>query len=220
MIFVNFKTYKEATATKAVDLVQHIVSVQTETKVPIVPVVQAVDARLCVNTSGYMVWVQHVDWQESGQTTGWVTIEGVAETGITGTFLNHSEHKLKSDKCRVISEECRKIGLETMIFASDVDELKEVVKLKPNYVAFEPPELIASTTTSVAQAKQDEIKEAAKIAQAAGVKLIVGAGVKSKEDVETSIKLGAVGGVVSSAVILVSNQRDVLLELASCFSKI
>lgn len=217
MIFVNFKTYKEATATKAVDLVQHIVSVQTETKVPIIPVVQAVDARLCVNTSGYMVWVQHLDWQEPGQTTGWVTVEGAAETGITGTFLNHSEHKLKSDECRVISEKCRRVGLETMIFASDINELKEVVKLKPNYIAFELPELIASTGTSVAQAKPDEVKEAAKIAQAAGVKLIVGAGVKSKEDVETSIKLGAVGVAVSSAVVLAPNPRGVLLELAKGF---
>ncbi|MBI2590401.1 MAG: triose-phosphate isomerase [Candidatus Blackburnbacteria bacterium] len=220
MIFVNFKTYKEATAGKAVDLAQHIVSVQTETRVPIIPVVQAVDARLCVNTSGYMVWIQHLDWQELGQTTGWVTVEGAAETGIAGAFLNHSEHKMGNDQIQMTNDKCKKIGLETMIFASDIEELKRVVGLKPSFVAYEPPELIASPDTSVAKSQPKIISEAAKIAKEAGIRLIVGAGIKNGEDVKVSVKQGAFGVAVSSAVVLAPNPREVLSELAGCFSKI
>jgi triosephosphate isomerase len=217
MIFVNFKTYKEGTAQVAVSLVQEIVSVQTQTKVPIIPVVQAVDARLCVNTSGYMVWIQNIDSQEAGQSTGWVTIESAAETGISGTFLNHSEHKMVGDKLQLTSDKCRKIGLETMIFASSIEELRQVVGLKPTYAAYEPPELIASPDKSVATAEPEMISEAVKVCKEKGVQLIVGAGIKTKEDVETILKLGAIGVAVSSAVVLAPNPREVLVELAGGF---
>lgn len=217
MIVVNFKTYKEGTAQKAVGLVSEIVAVQTETRIPIIPVVQAVDARLCVNTSGYMVWLQHVDCSESGQTTGWVTVEAAAETGITGTFLNHSEHKIENDQLQMINAKCLKIGLETMIFASDLAELKKVVTFAPSYAAFEPPELIASPDKSVVSTKPELIKNAVEVCKRAGVRLIVGAGIKSKEDVKISLKLGAVGVAVSSAVVLAASTRDVLTELTSGF---
>lgn len=217
MIFVNFKTYKEGTASHAVELIQQIVSVQTETKVPIIPVVQAVDARLCVNTSGYSVWMQHIDSAQQGQSTGWITVESAAESGVSGTFLNHSEHKMQNNELRIVNEKCRGIGLETMIFASDMKELGEVVKLKPSYAAYEPPELIASPDTSVAKAKPDVIREAANVCKKAGVKLIIGAGVKSKDDVATSLKLGAIGVAVSSAVVLAEDPRSILEELARGF---
>lgn len=219
MLFVNFKTYKEGTGAQAVNLLQILNSVQAESGVPIVPVVQVADARLCVEASDNEVWVQHVDAAEYGQHTGWVLPEAVAAQGVRGTFLNHSEHKfpVSSDQLSVAVKRCREVGLGTAVFAADLGELEEVVGLKPDYIAYEPPELIASETTSVAKAKPDVIGKAAEVAKKAGIPLIVGAGVKDAEDVRTSLGLGAVGVAVSSAVVLARDPRKVLVELARGF---
>lgn len=217
MIFVNFKTYKEGTGAQAVNLLQIINSCQAQTGVPIIPVVQVADSRLCVNTSVYDVWVQHVDAVDYGRHTGWILPEAVVAQGVKGTFLNHSEHKMANSEWRMINDKCHQIGLRTMFFASDVDELEKVSKVEPDYVAYEPPELIASETTSVAKAKLNIVKKAVEVTKKAGVPLIVGAGVKDKEDVRKSLELGAVGVAVSSAVVLARDPKKVLGELVKGF---
>ncbi len=141
----------------------------------------------------------------------------MAETGIAGTFLNHSEHKMADSEWRMANRKCREIGLETAVFASDVEELKKAVLEKPSFVVIEPPELIASKNTSIAKAKPDLISDAVKICKDAKVLLVVGAGIKSGEDVKTSVKLGAMGVAVSSAVVLAQDPYEVLVELAGGF---
>lgn len=217
MLFINFKTYKEATGIRAVELVRILSLCQAETKIPVIPVVQATDIRSCMIATNYNVWAQHVDSAEQGQNTGWVTAEAVAQAGAVGTFLNHSEHKLLDKELKAAFERASSMALDTLIFASDLKELEKVVKLKPTYVAYEPPELIASKETSVAKAKPNVIKKAVEIAKKAGVPLIVGAGVKDADDVKTSLKLGAIGVVVSSAVALAEDPKKAVLELAKGF---
>lgn len=216
MLFVNFKTYKEATGVRAVELVRICSILQAETKVPIIPCVQATDIRSCMIATNYNIWAQHIDPSTgSGQATGWVTPEAVAEAGAVGTLLNHSEHKIEN--IEIANSECQEIGLDTMIFAADLGELESVIKLKPTYMAYEPPELIAAKETSVAKAKPDIIKKAVAVAKKAGVPLIVGAGVKDADDVKTALKLGAIGVAVSSAVVLAEDQKRAILELARGF---
>lgn len=220
MLFVNFKTYKEATGVRAVELVRILSLCQAEAKIPIIPVVQATDIRSSMIATNYNVWAQHVDGLELGQTTGWVTPEAVAEAGAVGTFLNHSEHKLSDKELKGSFERASSIALDTLVFASDLKELEKVVKLKPTYVVYEPPELIAAKETSVAKAKPDIIKKAYGIAKKAGVPLIVGAGVKDADDVRTSLKLGAIGVVVSSVVVLAEDPKKVVLELTKGFRSV
>ncbi|MDO8503902.1 MAG: triose-phosphate isomerase [bacterium] len=217
MIFVNFKTYKEGTGIKAVELARDLSSCQSQAKIPVIPVVQATDIRLCVAASLYEVWVQHVDPIEYGKNTGWILPEAVTEAGAIGTFLNHSEHKVPDSTLQETLERCKEAGLKVLVFAADIKELEQVVKFKPDYVAYEPPELVGSTTTSVSRAKPEIIKEAAEVTKKAGIPLIVGAGVKDSTDVKVSIELGAVGVAVSSAIVLAENPKKVVLELAEGF---
>lgn len=219
MIFINFKTYKEATGVKAVELVRICSILQAETKVAIIPCVQATDIRSSMIASNYNIWSQHIDSVEQGQFTGWVSPEAVAEAGAVGTLLNHSEHKISEKDLKKYIERASAVALDTLVFASDLEELEMVVKLKPTYVAYEPPELIASNETSVAKAKPDIISKAAEIAKKRNVPLIVGAGVKDANDVKTSLKLGAMGVAVSSAVVLAEDLKGVLLDLAKGFKR-
>lgn len=220
MIFINFKTYERGTGQKAVELVRILSKVQEATNIPIIPVVQVADAYSCVSASTSDVWVQHVDAIEPGQHTGWILPEAVAAAGAKGAFLNHSEHPLDSSLITNHLSLCRKANLKTLVFASNLEELSQLTRtdpVKPDFVSYEPPELIASKETSVAKSKKDEIKKAVEIA--GHIPLIIGAGIKDAQDIKISLDLGAKGVVVSSAIVLADNPREVVEELVEGFKK-
>lgn len=218
MIFVNFKTYKEGSGEKAVDLVKIIEEVSEETQIKIIPVVQATDIKEIVGGSKLEIWAQNVDLEEYGAHTGAILPEAVFEDGALGTFINHSEKKLADfNKLEAVVRRAKEINLKTLIFASDVAELVKILSLKPTYAAYEPPELIGSKTTSVSEAKPEVITKAVALSNEAGMPLIVGAGVSSARDVKKCIELGAVGVAVASDVVVAKDPRKELLDLTEGF---
>ncbi len=218
MIFVNYKAYEEGTGQKAVALTKLLEGVAHETQVKIIPVVQAVDVKEVVTSTTLEVWTQKVDPFEPGAHTGAIIAESVLEDGASGTFLNHSEAKFASfDELAKASDRAKSVGLKTLVFAASLEELKNVCSLNPNFVAYEPPELIGSTETSVAQAKPEIVKEAAEAAASAGIPLIVGAGVHSRDDVKKCLELGAVGIAVASDILKAEDPRRELMDLIAGF---
>lgn len=218
MIFVNFKTYEQGTGSSAIALVKTLESVASESKVKIIPVVQAADVAEIVTTSKLEIWVQHVDPVEFGAHTGYILPEAAFEDGAMGTFLNHSEHKFdKFEDLEKAHKRASEVGLKTLIFAADVEELKHVVTLKPTYVSYEPPELVGSKTTSVSQAKPEVISEAAKVARENDLPLIVGAGIKSAEDIRKSLELGAVGFAIASDIVKAKDPKKEIIDLVKGF---
>lgn len=221
MIFINFKTYKEGTGSGAIDLAKVMEEVAVETQIKIIPVVQAVNILETVQSTKLEVWTQHVDPVVYGAHTGSILPESVKEEGATGTFLNHSEKKFSGvDEVEKIIQRAHDSGLKTLVFAGDIEELKDIVKLKPTFVSYEPPELVGSETTSVSREKPDIIAKAVEVANESDLPLIVGAGIKTKEDVSVSLKLGAAGIAVASGVVKAKDQKQALLELASAFQAI
>lgn len=215
MIFVNFKTYSQGTGRRAVVLASSIKQVSLMTGVKIIPVVQPTDIREVVELVEIEVWSQKIDAVDYGAHTGAVLAQAVVEDGAAGTFLNHSEMKFEDFKdLKSANESAKEAGLETLIFASNIEELERIIPLAPDFASYEPPELIGSRESSVTQAKPEVISQAAKICKKAKIPLIVGAGVKSKQDVSKSLKLGAVGVVLSSSVVESQEPQKVLLELA------
>lgn len=214
MIFVNFKTYEKGTGGNAVNLVRVLEAVSSETGIKIIPVLQASDIREAVSASQLGIWSQNIDPAEYGAHTGSTLPEAVKEDGAEGTFLNHSEHRFATfeDLEKAVTR-AHAVGLKTLVFAGNTDELKKVVSLKPTFVSYEPPELVGSKTTSVAEAKPEVISEAVEIAKKHDLPLIVGAGIKSREDIKKSLELGAVGFAVASAIVDSSDPKSELLKL-------
>lgn len=204
MIFINFKNYGEGDNSRVLELVKTINECSKDSGVAIVAVVKELDGEECAKIGN--AWVQYTDSPES-----------MVEKGIEGTFLNHSDHKVDLSRITYLVSQCRKVGLKTMVFAVNINELQKVVGMEPDFVAYEPPELIASKETSVARSEPGIIQEAAVIAKAQDVPLIVGAGIKDSTDVGKSLELGAVGVAVSSAVVSAKNPREEILELAKGF---
>ncbi|OGM08037.1 hypothetical protein A2W13_02955 [Candidatus Woesebacteria bacterium RBG_16_36_11] len=219
MIFVNFKTFKEGTGVNAIALAKLLNLIASQTQHKVIPVVQASDIKEVVETCGLEVWTQKIDPVEYGASTGSILAEAVFEDGAVGTFLNHSEAKFGDfnllEKAHTRAQE---VGLKTLVFAQDLNELKEIVKLKPTFVAYEPAELIGSKTTSVSQAHPQIIEKAAEIAKDARIPLIVGAGVHSHNDVRVSLQLGAMGVAVATDIVKAESPEKELLDLIEGFA--
>jgi len=218
MIFVNFKTYQEGTGERAVALTRILEEVKKETGVPILPAVQATDIlRVKMNTS-LEVWGQGIDPVSSGPFTASILAEAVFEAGAAGTFLNHSEAKFQDFSLLEKGvNRAKEAGLKTLVFAADIKELEKVIIFRPDWVAFEPPELIGNQETSVAEKKPDSIRESVRVADRLGIPLLVGAGIHSKEDVKKALELGAKGVVVATAVVRAFDPKVKLLELTDGF---
>lgn len=218
MIFVNYKTYEEGSGQKAIALTKILEEVAHATGVKIIPVVQIIDAETIIASTTLEVWIQHVDPVSYGAHTGWTLPEEAAKIGVAGVFLNHSEHKFDNfDALTTATEKAIAANLKTLIFAGNLDELKKVSELGATYVAYEPPELIGSTTTSVTSAQPEIVSQAAAVAREKGLPLIVGAGVHSMEDVKKSLELGAVGVAVATDIVKAADPRHELIDLTEGF---
>lgn len=218
MIFVNYKTFEESSGERALLLTKALEEAAHESQVKIIPVVQTLDAEKVVAATTLEVWIQHVDPVSFGPHTGWTLPEEASRIGISGVFLNHSEHKFTDfEALRVANKKSLEANLKTLIFAGDLEELKNVVGLAPTYVAYEPPELVGSTTNSVARSQPEIISQASEIARSGGEPLVVGAGVSTMEDIKKSLELGAVGVAIATAVVKAENPKTKLLELVEGF---
>lgn len=213
MLFINFKTYQSGTGEQAVKLAEEIKQAERVSGVKVVPVVQVGDLYRVSQTYRDWAWCQHADAVGYGAHTGWLLSEGVKQNGAAGVMLNHSERKITNLKETV--DRCREVGLRIGICADSVEELELVVRFAPDWVAYEPPELIGAAERgekiSVASAKPEVVKEA--VARCNGVPLLIGAGIQSVEDIRVGLQLGAAGFLVASAVMKAEDPGAKIREL-------
>lgn len=220
MIFVNFKTYEQGTGKNALGLISILDQVAQSTQKKIIPVVQAADIKEAHESSKLEIWTQKIDPVEYGAHTGSIIAEAVFEDGAAGTFLNHSENKLSIEQIKKGVERAHQAGLKTLVFAADTAELESVLRVQPTFVSLEPPELVGSKTTSVAKEKPEVIAQAVVLSRQKGIPLIVGAGIKSSEDVKKSIELGATGVAVASDIVASSDPKQAIEELILGFEQV
>src|SRR3989338_1009743 len=203
LILVNFKDYKQGIGKSAVKLAK-----QLDHK-NVWLIVNAVDIKDVVKSvKKSKVIVEHADPVETGAFTGTVSFPEIKAAKTYGVLLNHSEKRLKFKDIKKGIKLARKYNLKTVVSSKDINEAEKISRLKPDYVAIEPPELI-SGRISVSEAKPELIKNAAKKIK----NLLVGAGIHNKLDVKKSIEYGAIGILVSSAVVTAKNQKKVLNDL-------
>ena len=214
MIFVNFKTYKEGTGEKAVKLAKICQTVEKKTAIKVIPVIQAVDI-FHLTSQGFEVWAQHIDNINFGPNTGQILPQAIIAAGAKGTLLNHSEYKLPIEVIRETIKRCQALKLKTLICSDNLEEAKQIVEGKPDFIAYEPPEFIGSRTDSVSSVKPKVIKDFVKEIKA--IPVLVGAGVHSQKDVKVALKLGAKGILVATDVVLAEKPEKELLDLAGGF---
>ncbi len=219
MIFINFKTFEESSGERGFALLNAIGDVSTLTAIPLIPVVQPLDLALFSGHTLLELWVQHIDPIGFGAHTGSILPEEVARLHGKGTFLNHSEHQISMKELSASIERAREVGLKTLVFAKDILVLQKILKLRPDFVSYEPPELVGSTTVSVSQAKPEVIYEASEMCRIAGIPLIVGAGIHGTADVQVALEQGAQGIAVATDIVKSTDPKAALLDLIKGFNK-
>ncbi len=203
VVIINFKTYKNGS--EALKLAKTIEKFDKK----IIIGVQSSHIDEIARKTRLKVFAEHVDFYEPGRFTGYIIPESVKKEGAKGTFLNHSEHKLKYNVIKKTVKRCRETGLKVAVFAGSLKEAKRLRRLKPDYLIYEPPELVAGKV-SVSKAKPGLIAE---ISKKLKYPFLVGAGIKEKADVELAMKLGSKGIAVSSAITKAKNPRLELKKL-------
>lgn len=211
MIITNFKTYESATGDKAVELAKIHEAVANETDADIQVAVQAVDLARVVEAAEIPVLAQHIDPVNFGSATGHILPEAVKMAGAIGTLLNHSERRLEREVLGKAIARAKELGLKTIVCAETPEEGAIFLEFDPDFIAVEPPELIGGDI-SVSTAQPEIVENAAKLI--GSEKLLVGAGVKTGEDVRTCIKLGAKGVLLASGVTKAEDPKAVLMDLA------
>lgn len=215
MILINFKIYKETFGDGAIKLAEVCKKVMETSGVKIIPVVSTLDANRIMKATGLEVWLQHVDPEDKGAKSGYVSRTQAQAIGIGGSLLNHSEHKLKPGTVKKMLKSWPADFKSVVCLQSWGQAEGWARNIRPTYIAYEPRELIGNRDKSVASEKPEMIKKMAEFYKT--VPLLVGAGVHSKEDVQIALKLGAKGILVATDVVKASDPEKELRELAEGF---
>jgi triosephosphate isomerase len=215
LIIVNFKCYEEGTGKNALKLAKICESVSKEYKINIAIVPQFTDICLISKKVKIPVLSQHLDPIKPGAFTGHVSALALKEAGAVGTLINHSERKLSLDKIKECVKAAKDYALLSVCCSANVNESIEIAKFNPDFIAYEPPELIG-TGISVSQTKPEvvtkTINEVKKVNP--NIKVLCGAGITKGEDVKKALELGTVGVLLASGIVKAVNPKNVLIDFA------
>jgi triosephosphate isomerase len=214
ILMINFKTYKESTGKEALKIMKACERAQKKIKGNIILVPQTVDLRMIAKNTKLQVFSQHTDTEDNGGHTGHININALKEAGAKGVLINHSEKRLPLKKIEETINLCKQKKMISVVCTKTIAETKKVTKLKPNYIAIEPPKLIGGKI-SISDAKPELITKAVQATK--NVKLLCGAGVHTKHDVQKSKRLGAKGVLVASGIIKAKNVQEEVTRLLNGF---
>jgi triosephosphate isomerase len=215
LIIVNFKCYEESTGENALKLAKMCESVSKEYKINIAVVPQFTDINSISKKVDIPVLSQHIDSIYPGSYTGHISPLSIKEAGAIGTLLNHSEKRLSLEEIEECIQKAKNYGLTTVCCSANVNESEEIAKFAPDFIAYEPPELIG-TGISVSQTKPEVVTQTVDVIKKinSNIKVLCGAGITKGEDVKKALELGTVGVLLASGVVKAKDPKKVLIDFA------
>jgi triosephosphate isomerase len=217
LFIINYKNYDEIAGAKAAKLasVADKIAKKYRVKIALAPPHHL----LGIKYSGPIL-AQHADNAKVGSTTGFVIPELLKKSKISGSLINHSEHRISSNDIAELVGRFRNLGLVSVVCVQDAREAAKYAKLNPDYIAIEPPELIGSGK-AVSTERPELITESAKAVKNAknSTKLLCGAGIVSGEDIRKAIELGSSGILVASGIVKAKNWSAIVEEFAKAMLK-
>ena len=202
LFVINFKNYPEISGKKSVMLAEAAERVARSSKAMIVVAPPQASLAMVASKVSIPVFAQHLDLSQTGSTTGFMVPEVVKMYGISGSLINHSEHRIPFVEIGKLVKKLRTLRMTTVVCARTPSEVKKLATLKPDYIAIEPPELIGSGI-AVSKAKPGVITRSIKALSPRNKKIqvICGAGIVDGTDVSAAMKLGSRGILVASGIV-------------------
>lgn len=215
-LLINTKAYSQATGEEFQKLLDACKSLEKKAKannVEIIIIPQFPDIKDSISQN-ITTFSQHIDNISPGSHTGFISPDNLLSIGVKGTLLNHSEHRISKDVLKDSITKAKEIGLLTCVCAQTPQEIEEIVLMEPDYIAYEPPELIGGDVSVTTKPKS--ITQALSFSNS--TPLLVGAGVKNSDDVSKAVELGTKGVLVASGIVKADNKKQAIEELIDGFS--
>ena len=219
MFIINFKNYDNISGSRSLKLAKIASKISRKYKIKIVvcPPQQVISE---ITKVSIPVFAQHVDNKEIGSTTGYIVPELVKKSKVSGSLVNHSEHRLASKDIKELVSRLKALKMRSVVCVKNVSEARKYAKLNPDYIAIEPPELIG-TGKAVSKEKPEVIIKSVRAVKDAknSTRLLCGAGIISGNDVARALELGATGVLVASGIVKAKNWERVIEEFSMAFVK-
>jgi len=214
LFIINCKNYEEIAGEKIVKLAKVVekISKKYKIKIAIAPPHHQLEK---INNRKIILLAQHIDIKKIGSTTGYIIPELLKKSNVHGSIINHSEHRIPLNEIKESVIRLKKLKMISIVCVKNVQEVKKILKLKPDYIAIEPPELIGSGR-AISNEKPELITKAAQVIKASKnqTKLLCGAGIISRDDVKKSVELGSKGILVASGIIKVKNWEKIITDFS------
>lgn len=215
IIAINFKTYEESLGNNALDIAKAIEEINPKGTFKYTPVIapQAIDIRLLAKETNIDIFSQHAEPFDYGRNTGCNILKSMKNAGATGLIVNHSEHKIDLNKIEELIVASKKEKMCVICCVDTINQARAVACFRPDYVAVEPPELIG-TDVSIATKDPDLIKTIVKKIKAVEYesRILIGAGIKTRKDIDICIENGANGVLLASGVTKAADIPSVLFD--------
>lgn len=204
MLFVvNFKAYEQGVGKAALKLAKACERVSER----VLLAVQSADIHGVSGVVANPVLAQHVD-DMFGSFTGSQLLEAAKAAGARGSLLNHCEKQIPLDQIEKSVRRLRSLRMKSIVCAPSPEMVKRIAVFKPDFIAYEPPELVGGSV-SVVSAREDLLRKAINMYP----NVLCGAGINAREDVVKAEELGAKGVLVASAVVKAKNPEKALRAL-------
>jgi len=219
ILILNFKNYLEVSGHKCIELAKAAEKVTKlfDARIQIVVAPPQPALSLVKENVEIPIFAQHVDDAKEGSSTGFFIPEISQSFGAKGSLINHSEHRIeRADTIQNLVNRLRHLNMVSVVCARSAQEVSNLARFEPDYIAIEPPELIGSgkaVSKENPSIVTDSLGAAAVVSK--NVRVICGAGITDAADVKSALKLGAKGILVASGVIKSKSWLDKISELAS-----
>jgi len=214
MFVINCKNYEEVSGDKIIKFIKiaEQVSKKYEIKIAIAPPQHLIGL---VANSSITILAQHVDDSKIGSTTGFIIPELLKKSKVKGSLVNHSEHRISGKEIEKLVLKLKGLKMTSIVCVKNIAEVKKYLKLNPDFIAIEPPELIGSGK-AISTEKPELIAKAADIVNNSKnkTKLLCGAGIVSGDDVKKAIELGSKGILVASGIIKAKDWNKIISEFS------
>ncbi len=127
LFIINCKNYDEVAGNKIIKLVKAAEQISRKYKIKIAI---SPPQHLLSETTKYSVPIlaQHVDDKKVGSTTGYTIPELIKKSGANGALINHSEHRIPSEKIVQLISRLKKLKMTTVVCVKNVAEAKKICK--------------------------------------------------------------------------------------------
>lgn len=155
-----------------------------------------------------IITAQHMDKVIDKNAMGKLSLDALIYNDVKAVVLNHADSPLTLGEIQTLIMETKKNDIHTIVCANSVQEAQAVALLDPTIVLAEPTELIGGKSISSEEYVHKTIKAIKEINP--NVLVEQGAGIRSDEDVEKLLKLGADGIGVTSGILKADTPSKVM----------